>query len=1367
MNGYALIALISRLRRSIAVVAVLAVIASIGGVLGLTSSASAAAVAFSNSTAISIADAGVCSPIPCTPTPGTGTPYPSNIAVSGVAGTIASLTVVLHNVTHPATNDIDVLLVGPGGQKFVLVSDAGGGCPTCTASNASVTFDDAAASTLGTTGGWPTGTFRPSNEGTSADGFPSPAPAAPYSSPAPTGSATLGTTFNGTDPNGTWSLYAVDDLNGGTGSFAGGWTLNITPASAAPTTTSVTSSTNPSRTGNSVTLSAHVIRQSDSSNVTTSTVTFKEGSTTLASNVALSASGIAAFSTASLTEGSHVITAFYNGDATFAQSNGSVTQVVDNNTTVSAGSYCNTGVLTLNDSLVSATATPYPSHVFVSSLAGAISKVTLTAKGVTEPFASDLDLLLVGPSGQKFVIVSDAGGPVAISNATVTFDDDAVSQFVQASGGWSSGSTRPVDYNTGTDTFPSPAPASPLSPVPTGTATLASVFGGIDPNGTWSLYAVDDSLSSGSGGSIANGWCLNFTTSNDPATTTTVTSSTNPSSAGSSVTFAAHVTKTSDSSNVTTGTVTFRSDGIVIGAPTALSGAGTASTTTSALSEGTHTITASYSGSPGNFNLSTGSMSQQVDSSTVVSGTTYCNNGGIQVNDPASNGVIGTATPYPSHIVVSGTSGNLLKLTATIKGITHTSPDDLDILLVSPTGTTLKLMSDTGGLTAISGVNLTLDDAAASSLPDSTAISAGTFKPTDYVAGDTFPSPAPAGPYGSPAPVGAATLASFAGGSPNGTWSLYVADDGLGDPGSVSGWCLNLTLPPVANDDAYNAAQDTTLTVPAPGVLANDTGTPAPTAVAIAGGPTTQGGTVTLSTNGGFTYAPPSGFTGTDTFTYTATNGPGATDTATVTITVTHKPAITGATVARQQGSPAANDTIATVSDVETPNGNLTVTASPPAGISVSNITNTAGTVTADVAATCAATTGPNSVPLTVTDGDSLTNTANLTVNVSANTAPTLAYGASGLAVNAGGTGAVDPSSGPSDNGSIASLTVQNVPAAFTGTVTIDGPASATPGRVHIGTAGPAGDYTITLRTTDNCGLVTDASLALTVNGAPTVDAGSAQTVGIATGATLAGSVTDDGRAPGNSTPTALWSKDSGPGTVTFADASSPTTHADFSVAGVYVLRLTGDDGQLTSSDTVQITVGSAPVIHVPADITVTEASPGAGSAVSFTVTADGFPTPTIACAEGATPVSSGSTFAAGVHTIDCTATNVGGSDSGSFTITVRSVPVITVPADITVTETTPGAGASVPFTVTATGTPTPTIACAEGATPVSSGSTFAAGVHTIDCTATNAVGSDSGSFTITVRSVPVITVPADITVTETTPGAGASVPFTVTATGT
>jgi PKD repeat protein len=162
--------------------------------------------------------------------------------------------------------------------------------------------------------------------------------------------------------------------------------------------------------------------------------------------------------------------------------------------------------------------------------------------------------------------------------------------------------------------------------------------------------------------------------------------------------------------------------------------------------------------------------------------------------------------------------------------------------------------------------------------------------------------------------------------------------------------------------------------------------------------------------------------------------------------------------------------------------------------------------------------------------------------------------------------------------------------------------------------------------------------------------------------------------------------------------------------------------------------VRSVPVIKVPADITVTEASPGAGAAVAFTVTADGTPVPTISCVEGATPVLSGDTFAAGVHTITCTATNTVGSDSDSFTITVRSVPVITVPADITATESPQGSGsAAVPFTVTATGVPTPTISCVEGATPVSSGDTFAIGTHTIDCTATNAVGSDSDSFDITV----------------------------------
>src|SRR5205085_8027290 len=76
------------------------------------------------------------------------------------------------------------------------------------------------------------------------------------------------------------------------------------------------------------------------------------------------------------------------------------------------------------------------------------------------------------------------------------------------------------------------------------------------------------------------------------------------------------------------------------------------------------------------------------------------------------------------------------------------------------------------------------------------------------------------------------------------------------------------------------------------------------------------------------------------------------------------------------------NSTIATVSDSSA--GTLTVTATTvPTGITVSNIVNSSGTVTADVAASCSATAGANTVVLTVTNGTTgLMNTANLTVNV-------------------------------------------------------------------------------------------------------------------------------------------------------------------------------------------------------------------------------------------------------------------------------------------------------------------------------------------------------------------------------------------------
>jgi predicted esterase len=94
-------------------------------------------------------------------------------------------------------------------------------------------------------------------------------------------------------------------------------------------------------------------------------------------------------------------------------------------------------------------------------------------------------------------------------------------------------------------------------------------------------------------------------------------------------------------------------------------------------------------------------------------------------------------------------------------------------------------------------------------------------------------------------------------------------------------------------------------------------------------------------------------------------------------------------------------------------------------------------------------------------------------------------------------------------------------------------------------------------------------------NTAPVVNAGSDQTVLLSAGASLSGSVTDDGVSPGNPTPTAAWTKLSGPGTVAFGNASAAVTTATFSVAGTYVLRLTGSDGVLSTTDDVQITVNA------------------------------------------------------------------------------------------------------------------------------------------------------------------------------------------------
>jgi hypothetical protein len=159
------------------------------------------------------------------------------------------------------------------------------------------------------------------------------------------------------------------------------------------------------------------------------------------------------------------------------------------------------------------------------------------------------------------------------------------------------------------------------------------------------------------------------------------------------------------------------------------------------------------------------------------------------------------------------------------------------------------------------------------------------------------------------------------------------------------------------------------------------------------------------------------------------------------------------------------------------------------------------------------------------------------------------------------------------------------------------------------------------------------------------------------------------------------------------------------------------------------------PVITVPANI-ILEAPSTAGMDVYFeaTSTNDGV----IVCTPG-----SATTFAIGTTLVTCTASNTAGSDTKTFTVTVftnadATPPVIAVPANIT-TEATSADGAVVTYTVTATDDVDGSVAvtCSPA-----SGSTFALGTKTVQCTASDVSGNKATrSFTITVRdtTAPVI----------------------------
>lgn len=390
---------------------------------------------------------------------------------------------------------------------------------------------------------------------------------------------------------GQHTLFAV---YGGDGKDSGSTSAGLTQViQIATSVTTVTSSVNPSTFGASVTFSASVTTNGGAA---TGTVTFSDGAAVL--GTAGLSSGAAVFSTSTLALGAHSITAAYGGDANDAASQSAVlSQQVQQAGPVTLTSSANPSIAGASVSFTATIAAPQGAAVTgsvsfkdgattlgtasvngfgvatfsTSTLAVGQHSIVATYNGDTNNHAASSSLLLqtVQTAGTTVTLISSANPSLASASLTLT-------STVVSTGG----------IVTGTVTFQD------------GTTTL----GAANLNGAGVATLVISGLTPGLHSITANyGGDANNLPSTSPAlaesvvlvTTVSLVSSENPALALDAVTFTATVTN--GSSKAPSGTVVFN-DGTKVLGTVALSAAGTASFTTTALTVGSHAISAVYGG---------------------------------------------------------------------------------------------------------------------------------------------------------------------------------------------------------------------------------------------------------------------------------------------------------------------------------------------------------------------------------------------------------------------------------------------------------------------------------------------------------------------------------------------------------------------------------------------------------------------------------------------------------------------------------------------------------------------------------------------------------------------------------------------------
>jgi hypothetical protein len=382
------------------------------------------------------------------------------------------------------------------------------------------------------------------------------------------------------------------------------------------------------------------------------------------------------------------------------------------------------------------------------------------------------------------------------------------------------------------------------------------------------------------------------------ATTTTLASSETSSFPGQEVTYTATVTTAEVGAPA--GTVTFTIDGgSALTVP--LDGAGKASFTSSALSVGTHTITANFAGADNSFAGSSDSLMQLVEpvATTVLLSSS---NSTATVGQPVTFSVVVMAAEagVPTGTVafrIDGGSGLVIALdsagqasyaTSILTEGTHTVEADFTsatnvfadssaVPLVQSISLPPNLppLADAGGpYWTTEGSSLQLDGSGSSDPDEATGDQLTFAWDLDYD-GVAFTQEL----------TGTAPTVVFDDNFAERTIALRVTDAaGLSDIATTTLTVDNVR--PIVGDDSVTIAEDQTTVVPAATLLANDSDPGSSdllTIVAVTSGPNLV---AALDAGGGINLTPKANFNGTETITYTVSDGDGGTATAHVTVIV-------------------------------------------------------------------------------------------------------------------------------------------------------------------------------------------------------------------------------------------------------------------------------------------------------------------------------------------------------------------------------------------------------------------------------------------------------------------------------------------------